>query len=122
MADHDTPSSGERVPGGAAAALGGADWPAKAADFVDDAVAMVHDRVIRPLLLAARAAVFGILVATMALILSVLLAIAVVRLLDTYAFGHRVWAAEALVGGVITLIGLAAWSQRRPRQADGGDR
>ena len=101
----------------AAGGLAGGAWPAKAADFVEDAVEAVHDRVIRPLLIAARAVVFGILVATMALVLGVLLAIAVVRVLDTYAFGHRVWASEALVGGVMTLIGLAAWSLRRARRA-----
>lgn len=122
MADHDMSSSAGRGQDTTGPAAGGADWPAKAADFVDDAVAAIHDRVIRPLLLAARIAVFGILIAAMTLILSVLLAIAVVRLLDSYAFGHRVWASEALVGGVITLVGLAAWSQRRPRRAGEGDR
>jgi len=86
--------------------------------MVEDVVAAVHDRVVRPLLLAGRAAVFGIVIAAMTLVLGVLLAIAVVRLLDNYAFGHRVWASDALVGGVITVIGLAAWSLRRPRGAD----
>jgi hypothetical protein len=52
-----------------------------------------------PLLLVARAIVFGIIVATMALIVSILLSIAVVRLLDVYAFRGRVWASDALVGG-----------------------
>ena len=90
--------------------------------MVDEVVSQVHDRVIRPLLLAARAAVFGIVAGAMALVLGVLLAIAVVRLLDTYAFGHRVWASEALVGGVITAIGLLAWSQRRPKGAGKAER
>ena len=103
---------------GASGALGGTDWPAKAADMVEDVVSAVHDRVVRPLLLAGRAVVFGIVIAAMTLVLSVLLAIAVVRLLDNYAFGHRVWASDALVGGILTLLGLAAWSFRRPRRAD----
>ncbi|HLX89590.1 MAG TPA: hypothetical protein VKR22_14190 [Acidimicrobiales bacterium] len=102
----------------ATGAIAGGDWPARAADMVEDVVAAVHDRVVRPLLLAGRAAVFGIVIAAMTLVLGVLLAIAVVRLLDNYAFGHRVWASDALVGGVITVIGLAAWSLRRPRGAD----
>jgi hypothetical protein len=54
----------------------------------------------------------------MALVLGVLIAITVVRVLDNYAFGHRVWASEALVGGLITVVGLVAWSLRRPRGAD----
>ena len=96
-------------------ALAGGDWPSKAADMVEDVVGAVHDRVVRPLLLAGRVAVFGIIIGAMALVLGVLLAIALVRLLDNYAFGHRVWASEALVGGIITILGLAAWTFRRPR-------
>ena len=120
MAD-DRP--GAAAPGGPGATSSpSTDWPARAADMVDDVVSQVHDRVIRPLLLAARAAVFGIVAGAMALVLGVLLAIAVVRLLDTYAFGHRVWASEALVGGLITAVGLVAWSQRRPRGADKAER
>ena len=84
----------------------------------------VYDRVIRPLTLVARGIVFGILIATMALILgSARLRWLLVRLLDVYAFGHRAWAArDGEVGGFITLIGLApAWSQRTTlRRARGG--
>jgi hypothetical protein len=78
---------------------------------------MVQDRVVRPLLVAARAIVFGILVATMVLALGVLLSVALVRLLDVYAFPRRVWASETLVGGVLSAIGLVAWSFRRPRRS-----
>jgi len=98
----------------------GADWPAKVADTVDDVVAGVHDKVIRPLMLVARGVVFGIIIAVMALTLSVLGAIALVRVLDVYAFGHRVWASDALVGGLLTLVGAVAWSRRRTRGAEGG--
>jgi hypothetical protein len=86
-------------------------------DTIDGAVTVVHERVIRPLLLVSRAIVFGIIVATMALIVSVLLSIAVVRLLDVYAFRGRVWASDAVVGGVLTLFGIALWTRRR----SGGD-
>lgn len=116
-----TPGSGPRGDRGGAG-LSGSDWPARAADAVEEVVTFAHDRVIRPLVIAARALVFGILVAAMALVLAVLLAIAVVRLVDSYAFGHRVWAAEALVGGLITIVGLLAWTLRRPRDAGEGNR
>ncbi|HZU78458.1 MAG TPA: hypothetical protein VE991_00970 [Acidimicrobiales bacterium] len=94
----------------------GGDWPARVADMVEDVVTGVHDKVVRPLMLVARAVVFGIVAGAMALILAVLIAIAVVRVLDVYAFGHRVWASEALVGGVFTLLGLVAWTLRRSRR------
>jgi len=58
-------------------------------DTIDDVVTTVQERVIRPLLLVARAIVFGIIVATMALVVSILFSIAVVRLLDVYAFRGR---------------------------------
>jgi hypothetical protein len=107
-----SPGTGE---GGATSA----DWPAKVADTVEDVVNGVHDRVIRPLMLIARGLVFGIIVGAMALVLSVLGAVALVRVLDVYAFGGRVWASDALVGGVLTLAGAVAWSFRRPRRAGG---
>src|SRR5579862_704782 len=101
--------------GSVTSAIAGPDWPARAADTVEDVVSAVYDKIIRPLALVARGIVFGILVATMAVVLAVLAAIALVRVLDIYAFGHRAWAAEAVVGGFITALGLVAWSFRRSR-------
>ena len=89
------------------------DWPTRVVDAVEDVVDAVNERVVRPLLLVARAVVFGFIVATMALLISVLLAVAVIRLLDVYAFRGRVWASDALVGGLFSLGGLLAWSRRR---------
>ena len=91
------------------------DWQARAADTIEATVAAIHDRVIRPLVIFARIVVFGILVATMTLALCVLLSVALVRLLDLYAFPGRVWASEALIGAVLAAAGLVAWSFRRAR-------
>jgi hypothetical protein len=91
----------------------GAQWQVRVVDMVDDTVTAVHDRVIRPLVVVARGIVFGILVATMALVVSVLFSVAVIRLLDVYAFRNRVWASDALVGGLLTVGGLVAWIKRR---------
>ena len=91
----------------------GAQWQARVIDTVEDTVTAVHDRVIRPLLLAARAVVYGIIVASMALVMSILISIALVRLLDVYAFRGRVWASDALVGGLLTVLGLVVWTKRR---------
>ncbi len=102
---------------GASATAGPDDagaWQVRVVDMVEGVVSIAHDRVIRPLLVVARAVVFGILVATMALVVSVLFSVAVVRLLDVYAFGNRVWASDALVGALLTAAGVFAWSKRRP--------
>ncbi len=93
----------------------GAQWQGRVIDTVEDTVTAVHDRVIRPLLLVTRALVFGIIIATMALMLSVLLSIAAIRLLDVYAFRGRVWASDVLVGGLLTVGGLVLWTRRRSR-------
>lgn len=114
------PSTTAGTAGATSGPLASAEWPARAADMVEAVVAGVHDKVVRPLLLAARAVVFGILVAAMLLVLSVLAAVAVVRLLDVYAFGGRVWASDLLVGGVFTLAGFALWSRRRRRGEEEG--
>jgi len=92
-----------------------ADWPAKVADTVEDVVAAVHDRVVRPLMIAARAVVFGVIIGVMALVLSVLAVIILVRLLDVYAFRGRVWASDALIGALLVAAGAFAWSKRRAR-------
>jgi hypothetical protein len=107
-----------RLPG--SSGIAGTEWPSKVAGTVEDVVGAVHDRVIRPLLLATRAIVFGMVAASMVLVLLALLAIAAIRLLDVYAFGHRVWAADALIGAALVLIGAAAWTKRAPRNAEEG--
>lgn len=118
-----TSSSGP-VSGGPAAsapagpALSQAEWPAKVADTIEDVVEAVQDRVVRPLILAARGIVFGIIIAVMALLLSVVVAIALVRLLDVYVFGGRVWASDALLGAILVLGGGFAWTKRSARGAE----
>jgi hypothetical protein len=109
---------GEQTDSGAG--LAGSQWPSKVAQGVDDVVVAVHDRVIRPLLLVSRALVFGIVVASMAFVLIALVAIAAIRVLDVYAFGHRVWASDALIGAVLVVGGAAAWWKRKPSRAEEG--
>ncbi|MGD0254615.1 MAG: hypothetical protein ABSB99_03500 [Acidimicrobiales bacterium] len=113
----DNPDPNSAPPTSPSPSSSSSDWQARAADTVEATVAAVHDRVVRPLIIVARAIVFGIVVASMALVLCVLLSVALVRLLDVYAFGGRAWASEALVGTVLAAVGVAAWSLRRARHA-----
>lgn len=105
--EHATPTSSSRTE----------DWSAKAADAVESALDIVHDKVVRPAVLAGRAVVFGLVIAVVATMALVLLTIALVRLLDVYAFGGRVWAADALIGVVACAAGLALWNQRTKQDA-----
>ena len=89
-----------------------AEWPARAADTVDSLVATVHDRFIRPVVLGARAIVFGLLILTLSVVLAVLISVSLVRLLTVYVFDGRVWASYLLLGSIFTGGGLYLWSQR----------
>jgi VIT1/CCC1 family predicted Fe2+/Mn2+ transporter len=104
------------IPG---AGLANSQWPATVAQGIDDVLNTVHDKAIRPLLLITRSVVYGILVLSMAVMLMLFFAIAVIRILTVYAFGHRVWPAYALVGAVLALGGLFAWTKRSPRESGG---
>ncbi|MDR3650444.1 MAG: hypothetical protein P4L20_15225 [Acidimicrobiales bacterium] len=112
------PATAATAPGLGTTGVSEAEWPAKVADTIEEVVGSVHDRVVRPLTLVARGVVFGIIIAVMALVLSVLMVIAVIRLLDVYAFGGRVWASDALLGALMVAGGAFAWTKRGARSAE----
>ncbi len=103
-------------PGSVAAPSVSEEWSNRAVDAVEQVVDVVHDRVLRPALIAGRALVFGVVISVVALVVLVLLAVAVVRLLDVYAFGGRVWASDALFGAVLCGGGFVVWSLRTKRR------
>lgn len=126
MADVGAVDSGAAQPPGprgigggppASAGMAGIEWPKKAADTVEMVVDAIHDKAIRPAALVARALVFGLVIAALATLLTVMASIAVLRILDTYAFPNQVWASYTVLGGLLTLMGLGAWTRRnvRPR-------
>lgn len=95
-----------------------ADLPARAADGVDSLVLLLRDRTVRPVTLAARAVVYGIIVFVASVVLLTLVAITVIRLLTVYAFSGRVWLSDLVVGGLFVVLGVAAWSFRSRGQPD----
>ncbi len=117
MVDHEHTSAAA----GAASGLSVSDFaeglPAKAVDSVDLVVAFVHNKAVRPLVVATRAIVFGILIAVLATVVLLLVSIALLRVLDVYAFPGRIWASYAVLGAIFTVGGLFAWS-RRPKSVN----
>ena len=79
---------------------------------LDSLVELLRDRTVRPLTLATRAVVFGIIVFAAAVVTVVLLSITLIRLLTVYAFDGRVWLSDLVVGVLFVVAGLVAWSQR----------
>ncbi len=92
------------------------DWPAEAANRVDSLVTGVRDKTVKPLTLAAKGVVYGILVAVLSLVALVLVTAALVRVLDVYAFPGRIWATYTVIGGIFTLVGAFLWLKRRPKR------
>jgi hypothetical protein len=93
----------------------GADWPKKAADAVDTAVDVVRDKVVRPIIVAARGVVFGLLILVLFVTFMTLFSVAFIRLLDVYVFHGHVWASYTLVGLVFCIAGAWAWTKRAPK-------
>ncbi len=82
--------------------------------LVDHLLDVVHDRVLRPIIVAARFVAFGLIIFLAAVVFVVVLVVGLVRLLDVYAFAGRVWLTYAVVGALSFIGGLVIWRRRRP--------
>ncbi len=102
----DSPASG--LPGSGMVG----DLPARGADLVDTLVSLLRDKTVRPLTLATRAIVFGIIIFAASIVTVTLLSIALIRLLTVYVFDGRVWLSDLLVGALFVIVGVVAWSKR----------
>lgn len=88
-----------------------ADWPVRVAERIEAATAAVEDKAVRPLVWLSRLVVYGILAAGLFVVVAVLGSIAVVRLLNSYLLPD--WASLAIVGGIMTLLGMLSWARRK---------
>lgn len=99
------------------------DWTTQAAEAVESVVLAVKDKTTVPLTTIARAVVYGLVMAALGALAAVLLAAAAIRVLTVYlpvgrvnGAHHRVWVADLIVGGILTLVGLFLWSKRGARE------
>jgi hypothetical protein len=90
-------------------------------DFVDKALFqfdhvldVVHDKVLRPILLAGRAVAFGMIILLVSFVLIGALLIGLVRFIDIYFFAGREYLSYVSVGAISLLAGLIIWRKRRP--------
>ena len=90
-------------------------------DFVDKILAafdhlldVVHDRVLRPVILVGRVVAYGLIIALAALVFVAVVVIGLVRFLNVYAFAGRDWLSYAAVGALSVLAGWVVWRRRRP--------
>lgn len=112
-------SDTERTTPGESTAPSTADWPAQAADALEQAVNTVRDKTVVPARNATRAVVYGLLAAFFVLTSVVLLIIGLFRLLVIVT--GEVWAAYAICGGILVLVGAFCWTLRFAKPSDDPD-
>lgn len=89
------------------------DWPAQAADAIDNAVAVVRERGVEPARRATRAIVFGVVVGAAATVALFLVAVGAFRgLVELYQ--GEVWAAWLTLAGIFAVLGAVLWAKRTP--------
>ncbi|MHB8379259.1 MAG: hypothetical protein ACYDB2_04975 [Acidimicrobiales bacterium] len=93
----------------------------RAPDLVDRLLAafdhvldLVHDKVLRPVIMAARTLAYGFIIVLVALVFVAVLIIGFVRLLNIYAFNGHDWISYVVVGAMSFIVGLVIWRRRRP--------
>ncbi len=106
--DPQPESPATRLPGSGAIS----DLPTRGTDLVETLVTLLRDKTVRPLTLATRAVVFGIIIFAATVVTVVLVSVSLIRVLTVYAFDGRVWLSDLVVGAVFVTAGLVVWSRR----------
>jgi hypothetical protein len=82
----------------------------RALDTIDSVVATVNDRAVRPAIVAARAIVFGVIIAVIGITVLIVFCIGFIRV--TTILGHRVWASYMGLGLIFSAVGAFLYSRR----------
>ena len=101
------------------------DLATEATELIESVVLTIKEKATVPLTTAARGVVYGLVIAVIGLVATILLLVAVVRLADVYLIGwagrvngaHRLWIVYAALGLVFTAGGLLMWSKRTVRDS-----
>jgi hypothetical protein len=91
----------------------------RALDTIDVVVATVHDKVVRPAIVGARAVVFGMIIAVVGIAMMIFLSVGFVRLTTVYLFDHKVWISYFALGGLFCAGGAFAYRKRVAPPSDG---
>jgi hypothetical protein len=98
------------------------DWPAQAADAIERVVGTVRDKTTVQAIKAFRWLVYGTFALLVGTTTAILVAIVLVRLIDSYlpdawVGEQHTWVAHLIIGALFTVGGMALWRQRRPKRA-----
>ncbi|MGH9020895.1 MAG: hypothetical protein ACRDV0_07745 [Acidimicrobiales bacterium] len=90
------------------------DFVDKALGAMDHALDVVHDRLLRPLIVAGRAVAFGLVILLATLVLVIVTIIGVTRVANVYLFAGHEWITYGALGTIFVAVGLVIWRRRRP--------
>ncbi len=91
------------------------DWASKLTAKIEQVVALIRDRTVRPVQRIVVGIVFGVLALAIVVAIVVLFSIWVVRVLTDYVFHQNVWASYLLLSGIFWVAGLLVYTQRQRR-------
>ena len=89
----------------------------KALHKFDHVLDLVHDKVIRPILLMGRFVAYGFIVFFASVVLFGALVIGLVRLCNIYLFTGHEWLSYLIIGVLSLVTGMIIWRRRRPVNA-----
>ena len=96
-----------------------AEWPAQAADAIVDAIGKVRDKTTKPAITAARALVYGVLIAVVGLVAAIVLIALIVRLFANYVGNEWVFVPYAGLGVIFAVAGAVLLRRaNRPAPAE----
>lgn len=87
------------------------DWATQLVDELEGFVQSISSKTTQPLRAVARGLVYGLLMAGLGVAVLLLVTIGAVRGL-TNLVGGRAWLADAILGGIFSLLGLLVWRKR----------
>jgi hypothetical protein len=95
------------------------DWTFEVTDRIESAVSVVRDRATKPIVMVARAVVYGFIAAVLVLVLVTLLVIGVVRILDAYLpitpESRKIWVVDMITAAMFLGSGAFLLRMGRPK-------
>jgi hypothetical protein len=89
------------------------DLAGRAMAAIDQLVDVVHDKLLRPVIMVARTVAVSFILAICVIVLLVAMGVGLLRVFDVYLFASHQWASWATLGAASTLIGVFLWRFRR---------
>src|ERR1700678_2144882 len=97
------------------------DWTVDVANRIESVVETVRDKTTKPVVTAARVAVFGLVAGVLGSVAVFLVVLGAVRALDVYWPFHprssRVWVVDAGAAAIFLGSGTFLWRKRRPKSS-----